>query len=173
MVASPWFRQTFSHLRGATNWECNRLTLAGLSLTRGLDIQSITADVSRIGKRRVGLEFDVDAFGGKLRASISHEWRSPHSNWKIAGSATDISLAQTSEAIGFTDRVDGLLHACNFTFRGNPRDSAGATASLWIELTELTWRGRTAEAIMCGARLNTRQSQHARLDENQERSYMT
>ncbi len=173
MVASPWFRQTFSHLRGATHWQGNRLTLAGLSLTRGLDIQSITADLSRIGKRRVGLEFDVDAFGGKLRASISHEWRSPHSNWKIAGSATDISLAQTSEAIGFTDRVDGLLHACNFTFRGNPRDSAGATASLWIELTELTWRARTAEAIMFGAALNNRQIQLQQLYIKQKTNQLT
>jgi len=159
MVASPWFRQTFSQLRGATSWQANRLTLAGLTLTRGLDLQSITADLSRIGKQRIGLEFDVDAFGGKLRASTSHEWRSPHSNWKIAGSATDISLAQTSEAIGFTDRVDGLLHACNFTFRGNSRESGRVTASLWTELTGLTWRNRTAEAIMVGAALYNRQIQ--------------
>jgi len=173
MVASPWFRQTFSQLRGATSWQGNRLTLAGLTLTRGLDLQSITADLSRIGKQRVGLEFDVDAFGGKLRASISHEWRSPHSNWKIAGSATDISLAQTSEAIGFTDRVDGLLHACNFTFRGNSRESARATASLWTELTGLTWRDRTAEAIMFGAALYNRQIQLQQLYIKQKTNQFT
>ena len=173
MVASPWFRQTFSQLRGATGWQGNRLTLAGLTLTRGLDIQSITADLSRIGKQRIGLEFDVDAFGGKLRASISHEWRSPHSNWKIAGSATDISLAQTSEAIGFTDRVDGLLHACNFTFRGNSRESARATASLWTEVTGLTWRNRTAEAIMFGAALYNRQIQLQQLYLKQKTNQLT
>ena len=39
MISSPWFRQTFSQLRGATNWQDNRLTLAGLTLTRGLDLQ--------------------------------------------------------------------------------------------------------------------------------------
>jgi len=65
MIASPWFRQTFSDLRGATSWQDNRLTVAGLSLTRGLDLQSITADLSRLSSQRVGLEFDVDAFGGK------------------------------------------------------------------------------------------------------------
>ena len=36
-IASPWFRQTFSQLRGATNWQDTRLTLGGLSLTRDLD----------------------------------------------------------------------------------------------------------------------------------------
>src|SRR4029077_18538190 len=36
-IASPWFRQTFSQLRGATNWQDTRLSIGGLSLTRGLD----------------------------------------------------------------------------------------------------------------------------------------
>ena len=173
MIASPWFRQTFSQLRGATNWQGNRLTVAALRLTRGFDLQSITVDLSRIEKQRIGLEFDVDAFGGKLRASTSHEWRSPHFNWKIAGSATDVSLAQTSEALGFTDRVDGLLHACNFSFRGNPGEPARATASLWTELTGLTWRDRTAEAIMLGAALYNRQIQLQQLYIKQKTNQLT
>ncbi len=160
MISSPWFRQTFSQLRGASNWQNNRLTLAGLTLTRGLDLQSITADLSRLGSQRVGLEFDTDAFGGKIRGNISHWWRSQHSNWKIAGSATDISLAQTSEAIGFTDRVDGLLHACSFTFRGNLT-------------TRLTWRNRTAEKIMLGAALYNRQVQLQQLYIKQEANEFT
>ena len=151
MIASPWFHQTFSQLRGATHWEADHLTIAGLTLTHGLDLQSATADLSRLGNQRVGLQFDADAFGGKIRGNISHEWRSQHSNWKIAGGATDISLEQTSEAFGFADRVSGLLHASNFTFRGNLAEPDLVTASLWSELTGLTWRNRTAEAIMLGA----------------------
>jgi hypothetical protein len=159
MIASPWFHQTFSQLRGATHWEADRLTLAGLTLTHGLDLQSATADLSRLGNQRVGLQFDVDAFGGKIRGTISHEWRSQHSTWKIAGGATDISLEQTSEAFGFADRVSGLLHAGNFTFRGNLAEPDRVTASLWSELTGLTWRNRTAEAMMLGAALYNRQIQ--------------
>src|SRR5262245_32327168 len=104
----------------------------------------------------MGLQFDVDAFGGKLRANISHEWHSPHRNWKIAGGAGDLSLAQISDALGFADRVKGLLHASNFTFRGNLAEPDRATASLWGELTGLTWRDRTAEALMLGAALYNR-----------------
>src|ERR1041385_5561134 len=144
------------HLRGATHWETNRLMIAGLTLTRGLDLQSATLDLSRLGNRRIGLQFDVDAFGGKLRANISHEWHSPHSNWKIAGGASDLSLAQISDALGFADRVNGLLHSSNFTFRGNLAEPERATASLWGELTGLTWRERTAEALMLGAALYNR-----------------
>jgi hypothetical protein len=156
MITSPWVRQTFSQLRGATHWERNRLTLAGLTLTHGLDLQAATADFSRLGNQRIGLQFDVDAFGGKLRGNISHEWHSRHSNWKIAGGAADLSLAQISEALGFADRVNGLLHAGNFTFRGNLAEPDRATASLWCELTGLTWRERTAEALMLGAALYNR-----------------
>src|SRR6266498_2935978 len=156
MIASPWLRQTFSQLRGATHWETNRLTLGGVTLTRGLDLQSATADLSRLGNQRVGLQFDTDVFGGKIRGNISHEWRSQHSNWKIAGGASDISMGQTSDAFGFADRVDGLLHAANFTFRGNLAEPDQITASLWAELTGLTWRNRTAEAIMIGAAVYNR-----------------
>jgi autotransporter translocation and assembly factor TamB len=159
MIASPWFHQTFSQLRGATHWEADHLTIAGLTLTHGLDLQSATADLSRLGNQRVGLQFDADAFGGKIRGNISHEWRSQQSNWKIAGGATDISLEQTSEAFGFADRVSGLLHAGNFTFRGNLAEPDRVTASLWSELTGLTWRNRTAEAIMIGAALYNRRIQ--------------
>ena len=41
MIASPWLRQTFSQLRGATRWDANRLTFAGLTLARGLDLESV------------------------------------------------------------------------------------------------------------------------------------
>jgi hypothetical protein len=156
MITSPWVRQTFSQLRGATHWEANRLTLAGLTLTHGLDLQAATVDLARLGNRRMGLHFDVDAFGGKVRANISHEWHSRHSNWKIAGGAADLSLAQISDALGFADRVSGLLHASNFTFRGNLAEPDRTTASLWGELTGLTWRDRTAEALMLGAALYNR-----------------
>ena len=156
MIASPWVRQTFSQLRGATHWETNRLTVAGITLTRGLDLQSATIDLSRLGNQRMSLQFDVDAFGGKLRGNISHEWHSQFYNWKIAGGAGDLSLSQISDALGFADRVKGVLHAGNFTFRGNLAEPDRATASLWCELTDLTWRDRTAEAIMLGAALYNR-----------------
>ena len=173
MITSPWVRQTFSQLHGATHWEGNRLTLAGLTLTHGLDLQSATVDLARLGNRRIGLQFDVDAFGGKLRANISHEWHSTHRNWKIAGGAADLSLAQISDALGFADRVNGLLHASNFTFRGNLAEPDRATASLWGELTGLTWRDRTAEALMVGAALYNRKIQLQQLYIRQKSNQFT
>src|SRR5947208_1137934 len=173
MIASPWLRQTFSQLRGATHWETNRLTLGGLTLSRGLDLQSATADFSRLGKQRVGLQFEVDVFGGKIRGNISNEWRSEHSRWKIAGGASDISLAQTSDAFGFADRVDGLLHASHFTFLGTLAEPDRVTASFWTEVSGLTWRDRTTEAIMLGAALYNRKIQLQQLYIRQKTNQFT
>ncbi|MEP6602431.1 MAG: hypothetical protein ABJB69_00620 [Spartobacteria bacterium] len=156
-ISSPFLRQTFSQLHGATRWQDNRLTLAGLSLARGLDAPSITIDLSHLRKQRLGLVFDLDTFGGKLRADISSEWRSNHSNWTIAGSAADISLAQTGNAIGLADRIAGRLHAGKFTFRGDLRDPMNATASVWTELSAPAWRKREADVLMFGLALYNRQ----------------
>jgi hypothetical protein len=158
-IDSPLFRQTFLALRGLTRWQGDRLTVAGLSLARGLDLQSITADLSGLSKQRIGLEFDVDTFGGKLRANVSSEWHSQNTSWNVIASATDLSLRQTSQGLGFTDRLDGVVHACKFTFRGDPHDPTNATASLWAELTGLSWRNRAADVIMLGAALYNRQIQ--------------
>ena len=158
-ITSPLLRQTFSQLRGATKWQEDRLTVGGMNLARGLDLQSITIDLSRLDKERADLQFDLDVLGGKIRASISNEWPGQHSIWNVAGTASGISLAQTSEALGFTDRLGGSLRACNFTFRGDPRDPLGGTASVWTELNGLSWHNRAADLIMLGAIFYNRQIQ--------------
>ncbi len=173
IVASPLFRQTFSDLRGATNWQNDRFSIAGITLSRGLDIQSITSDLSRLGKRRIGFEFDLDAFGGKIRGSISNEWRTHRGNWNVAGSAKDISLPQTAEAFGFTDRVAGLLHAGKFTFRGDIADPLNATAAVWTELTDPAWRDRKADVIMLGVAVYGRQLQLQQLYVRQKNNQLT
>src|SRR5438477_4161407 len=172
-ITSPLFRQTFSQLRGAIKWQEDRLTIGGMNLARGVDLQSITIDLSRLDKERADLQFDLDVFGGKIRASISNEWPARHSIWNLAGTATGISLAQTSGVLGFTDQLGGSLRACNFTFRGDPRDPLGGTASVWTEMNGLTWHNRAADVIMLGAIFYNRQSQLQQLYIKQRKNELT
>jgi len=158
-IVSPILRQKFSQMRGATKWRDDRLTIGGMNLANGLDLQSISIDLSRLNSKRANLQVDLDVLGGKIRGSISNEWPGQHSIWNIAGTATGISLAQTSEAFGFTDRLGGSLRACNFTFRGDPRDPMSGTASVWTELNGLSWHNRAADLIMLGASFYNRQIQ--------------
>src|SRR5262249_34188451 len=158
-IMSPMLRQKFSQMRGATKWRDDRLTIGGMNLANGLDLRSISIDMSQLNSKRPHLQVDLDVLGGKIRGSISNEWPGQHSIWNVAGTATGISLAQTSEAFGFTDRLGGSLRACNFTFRGDPRDPMSGTASVWTELNGLSWHNRAADLIMLGAIFYNRQIQ--------------
>ncbi len=158
-ISSPYLQREFNDLRGATTWQDDRLTISAVTLAGGLDLRSLKIDLSQLGDERLALELDLDAFRGRIRANISDDWRSIQSNWNIAGSATDVSLAQTSQTLGFTDQINGILHACKFTFRGNSHDPKQSTASIWTELTHLSWRNRVADVIMIGASLYNQQVQ--------------
>jgi len=173
VILSPLFRQTFTNLKGATDWQSERLTIAGLTLTRGVDVQSLTTDLSHLGKRRVGFDFDVDTFGGKIRASVADEWRSHRSNWNLAGSANGISLTQTAEAFGYTGRIGGLLRAGKFTYRGDVTEAFTGTASLWLELTGPAWMDREADVIMLGASLYGREVELQQLYIKQKKNQLT
>jgi hypothetical protein len=172
-IASPWFRESFSQLRGATSWQESRLTVGALTLTRGFDIDAVSIDLSHIGESRLGLEMAMDAFGGKLRARISSEDRADKRTWDAAGTASEISFAQMSDALELTDRASGSLHACKFTFRGEVTNLREATASIWAEVTGLTWRDRTADTIMIGASLYNRQVQVEQLFVKQRNNQFT
>src|SRR2546423_2052421 len=172
-IAAPWFRKTFANVRGATSWQEHRLSIGALSLIRGLDIDTITIDLSQIGESRVGMEVNVDAFGGKIRASISSNDRDGKRTWDVAGNGTGISLAQMSDALEWTNRASGSLHASKFTFRGEMNDLSHASAALWAEISGLTWRDRTADTVMIGASLYNREIQIEQLYIKQRNNQLT
>ena len=158
-IESPWFRRKFSDLQGATSWQGNRLVIGALSFLRGLDFDTITVDLSALAESRLGLEMHIDAFGGKIRARISSDDRGDQRIWDVAGDGSGISLAQMSDTLSWTNRASGSIHACKFTFRGEAADLRNATASLWTEVSGLTWRDRTADIVMIGAALHHREVQ--------------
>jgi len=173
-IVSPWFRKSFSHLRGATSWLDDRLSIGALTLTRGLDLDVVSIDLSQIGESRIGLELNVDAFGGKIRARVSSDDHGDKRTWDVAADvASEISLAQMSDALALTDRTGGSLHACKFTFRGESTNLREATATVWAEVTGLTWRDRTADTIIIGASLYNRQVQVQQLFVKQRDNQLT
>jgi hypothetical protein len=172
-VSAPWFHKTFSNLRGATSWQESRLSLGALNLIRGLDIDTIVIDLSQIGSSRLGMEISVDAFGGKIRGRISSDDRDGKRVWDMAGNGSGISFAQMSDALEWNNRASGVLHASKFTFRGELNDLRHATASLWAEISGLTWRDRTADTVMIGASLYNREVQVEQLYIKQRNNQLT
>jgi hypothetical protein len=172
-IASPWFHKTLSNLRAATSWQESRLTVAALSLMQGLDLDTIAIDLSQIGGSRIGMEVNVDSFGGKIRARVSSDDQGNKRTWDIAGNGSGISLAQMSDALEWSSRASGSLHASKFTFRGEMNDLRNATAALWAEVSGLTWRDRTADTVMIGASLYNRQVQVEQLYIKQRNNQLT
>jgi hypothetical protein len=156
-IAAPWFSKTISEVRGATRWQESRLALGAISLIPGLDLDTLTIDLAQIGESRLGLDVNLDAFGGKIRARISSDDRGGKRTWDVAGNGSGISLARMSDALEWSNRASGSLHASKFTFRGELADVRNATGALWAEVSGLTWRDRTADTVMIGASLYNRE----------------
>lgn len=172
-VAAPWFQKTFSNLRGASSWEQHRLLLGGLTPIRGLTIDTISIDLSQIGQTRLAMELNLDAFGGKIRGRVSSDDRGGKRTWDIAGNGAGVSLAEMSDALEWENRASGSLHASKFTFRGELNDLRNATATLWAEISGLTWRDRTADTVMIGASLYNRALQLEQLYIKQRNNQLT
>lgn len=172
-IASPFVRRTFAPIRAGVRWQDLHLTLAGLALTRGLDLQSITFDLARLSKQQAGIDFDLDAFGGTIRGNVSNDWRNAAPAWTLAASASNISLAQTAEAVGYADRLTGQLRAGKFIFRGDARDAKNTTASIWAELAAPAWRERQADVIMLGASFYNRKIDIQQLYIKQRKNELT
>jgi hypothetical protein len=157
VIAAPWFSQTISQVRGATSWQESRLAVGAVSLIPGLDLDTLTIDLAQIGESRLGLDVNLDTFGGKIRARISSDDRGGKRTWDVAGTGSGISLARMSDALEWSNRASGSLHASKFTFRGELADLRNATGALWAEVSGLTWRDRTADTVMIGASLYNRE----------------
>ena len=148
-VTSPFLRQTFANLRGATSWEAGRLTIAGIPLVPGLDLEALTIDLSQLARRRLGIDLHLDTYGGTLRASFQGRAGDKFAI-DVAGSASNISLAQFSQAVGFLEPITGAVRASKFTFRGNPGEFLDATASVLDRADRL--RLARAAGRQCDAR---------------------
>ncbi len=172
-VTSPILRQNFTELRGATAWDGERLTIAGLPLVRGLDLETLTIDLSRLTKRQLGLDFQLDAFGGTLRVSVQGSGGEKKFGLDLAGSAANISLAQISAAAGLLEPLTGSVHAAQFTFRGSPGEFLDATASIWIELSDFAWRERRGDHLVFGATYYDRRLQVEQLYVQQQPNELT
>lgn len=172
-ISSPFFQRTFLNVRGATSWQNTQLAIGAVTLLRGLDVDTVTIDLSQIGASQIGIELGIDAFGGKVRARISSDDRGDTRTWDIVGSSSGVSLAQMSDALGWESRASGSLHASKFTFRGEMGDVLNATASVWAEMSGLTWRDRTADTVMIGASLFNREVQVEQLYFKQRSNELT
>lgn len=172
-LRTPTFEKSFRNLRGATSWQESRLAFGAVSLLRGLDVDSLTLDFSQIAQEKIGIQANVDAFGGKVRVTLSNLEHDSHRAWNVAATVSELSIAQLSDSLNLTDRASGILRTCKITFRGDSNEPADASAAIWAEIEGMTWRDRTADAIMIGASLYNREVQVQQIYVKQRQNQLT
>ncbi len=172
-IRAPLLQKIFADVHGVARWEDDHLTLGSLRLIDGLTIDSLMFDLSRLAAARLGTELSVSAFGGHIRANVTTERNEKARIWELAGTASGISLSNLATALGATEPVHGSVRASKFTFRGDPRDVLHATASIWTELIDFSWRERRADAIMLGANFYGRTIQVQQFYIKQRRNELT
>lgn len=172
-MRAPFLEQRFAHVRGVTRWQDDRLSVGSVNLLEGFTIDSLVIDLTGLRAGRVGTDLGVSVLGGKMRANIATERPGKTRLWEAAGTASGISLPQLASALGLTVPVQGMVRASKFTFRGDPRDFLNATASVWTELTDFSWRERNADVIMLGANFYGRTVQLQQLFIKQRHNELT
>ncbi len=138
-------------------WKEHRFTTGSIKLGGGLTIDSSEIDLSRLGSGGVALTISADVFDGRFRGTFATEVDGTSRRWDIAASASEIPLGSVAAALGLRESVSGKVHASKLTFRGDPYRLLDSTSSIWLELTDLRWRNRTADVLMVGASLYGRE----------------
>jgi hypothetical protein len=172
-LRSPYLRKSFADIQGVTRWQDSRLTIGSLHLLDGLEVDSFSIDLARLRASRIAAELAMKVFNGNIRANFATERSGKTRLWEAAGSASEISLSQVGPALGLTEPLTGSLRASKFSFRGDPRDLLHATASLWTELINFSWRERKADVIMVGANFYERTVQLQELYIKQRNNELT
>src|SRR5438105_6223516 len=172
-MRAPLLEKRFTHIRGVTRWQDDRLSIGSINLLEGFTIDSLVIDLTGLRIGRVGTDLGMSVLGGKMRANIATERPGKTRLWEAAGTASGISLPQLASALGLTEPVQGMVRASKFTFRGDPRDFLNATASIWTELTGFSWRERNADVIMLGANFYGHTVQLQQLFIKQRRNELT
>jgi len=111
--------KNFSAVARCNSLGGNRLTLAGLSWTHGLGLAVRDGGPCATGTQRMGLQFDVDGSAANSERIFRMNGTRHILNWKIAGGAGRPFAGADSDALGFTDRVNGFAPLQQLHFRGN------------------------------------------------------
>ena len=138
-------------------WKEHRFTMGTIKLGGGLTIDSSEIDLSHLGSGDVSLTISADVFDGRFRGTCATGVDGTSRRWDIAASASEIPLGSVAAALGLRESISGKVHASKLTFRGDPYRLLDSTSSVWLELTDLRWRNRTADVLMVGASLYGRE----------------
>ncbi len=155
-VKQPWLDRVFLNVRGTTKLQDTKLLIADLRLDPAVEIRSLSADLAELANGRIDFEIQAAAFGGEIHGeaqTIAHEHP-----FTIEASVTfaQIGIAPLAAFLGAPDSASGTIKEGKLTFRGSPRQSEKAAASLWLAADHFQWDSRQWDSLEAGFSLMDR-----------------
>jgi TamB, inner membrane protein subunit of TAM complex len=143
------YSKSLGPIRARTAWKNGTLWLAGMELTPGITVDSLSMDFLHAGGPALSLT--AACFGGSLRSDLM--FRASGGLLDMAAWASNIPLDRMAGLFGIPDEIAGKLAEGRFTYRGRPDRPADAEASLRLMAEGFQWNKRGWESLEVGASL--------------------
>ena len=156
--------RSFSNLRGTTALQGTRLRVAGITLSDGVFLKSLSCDLADIARGRVQVDFDFAAFGGSLGGELLNTSLGRLPTYDIVGYFSNISVEALGRFLGAPEQTGGVIKEGRFTFRGSPHELEKATLSTRLEARDFRWGNRQWNSLVLGATVVNRRLQIPELE---------
>lgn len=159
-IHEPWLTKRFVKVAGTVAMRGERIILGDVALDPDTKIEGASASLPDLLKGSLAMDFDIAAFGGKIRGGVNSVSRKGgHLNFEATGSFSQISIATLAGFLDSPDIAGGVIKEGKFTFSGSPRDPERATLSTRLEATDFRWGERQWNSLVLGATMVERRLQ--------------
>ena len=172
-LKQPWLTRSFRNVHGTTTLHRSKIVLANVALAPGLELRSVSTELSELAQGRLDLDLDVAAFGGSIQAHTATVPAGSGLTFDAGGKFEQIDIAQLASFLSLTDAAGGIIRDGNFSFRGSPRNPSKASAKLRLEATNFQWDSRQWDSLTLGVRLIERRLQVAQFDLRQGKNTLS
>jgi len=149
-VREPGLTKSFSDVKGTTALQNSKLSVGGLKLDDGMQIDTLSADLAELAQGKTEIDFGVSAFGGTIRGEVLLAPSNGRLRFEATGSFSQISLEDVARFVDSKEPAGGILKEGKFTFRGSPREIDKATVVVRLEATDFLWGKRRWNSLVAG-----------------------
>jgi hypothetical protein len=159
-VAEPWLTKTFSDVRGTMALQNSRISVASVTLEKGIQIESASADLTELINRKLRMDFQISAFSGDIRGEIRGFTRENQNlNFEATGFFSNISIPQLADFLKSPEATGGTIQDGRFSFYGSLRDLKDARFSTRLSAGDFRWGQRQWNSLVLGAMMVDRHLQ--------------
>ena len=164
-IEEPWLTKTFSDVRGTMALQNSKITIADMVLEKGMRIESASASLAELVKRKLKMTFTLLAFHGKIQGELNGFNReNQHLNFQTTGSFSHIAIPELARFLESTEITGGIIQDGMFSFYGSLSDLKQSKFSTRLSAQDFRWGNRQWNSLVLGAMMVDRDLQILNLE---------